>query len=46
MAANYDFNMEVGNLFEITYNYTDSDGVPINLENHCIFFRMVNRYWC
>ena len=39
MAANYNFNMEIGNLFQITYNYTDTDGVPINLENHCIFFR-------
>jgi len=39
MAVNYNFDMEVGNLFEITYNYTDSDGVPINLENYCVFFR-------
>jgi len=39
MAANHNFDIEVGNLFEITYNYTDSDGVPINLENHCIFLR-------
>ena len=39
MAASFNFDIETGNLFEIKYNYTDNDGVPINLENHCIFFR-------
>lgn len=42
MADIYDFSIEAGNIFEVTFNYTDEDGVPINLNNYCVFFRWLS----
>jgi len=42
MADIYDFEIESGNLFQMTFNYTDEDGVPINLNNYCVFLRWVS----
>jgi len=42
MADIYDFSIEAGNIFEVTFNYTDEDGVPINLNNYCVFLRWVS----
>ena len=39
MADIHDFTIETGNTFEITFSYTDEDGVPLDLSNHCVFLR-------
>lgn len=39
MADIHDFTIETGNTFEITFSYTDEDGVPLDLANHCVFLR-------
>lgn len=39
MADIYNFSIDKGNTFILTFNYTDNDGLPIDLSNYCVFFR-------
>lgn len=43
-AANYDFSIEQGTSYRLTFIYKDSDGNPINITNWCARLVMKTAY--